>query len=97
MLNTVLSVVGTALDAYEKLTDYPYPIFRVEVDGVDISPVMASRLMSLSIKDNRGLVVDSVDIELNDADGMLSIPPGSSGEYSSFTYTHPFGKCFCMS
>lgn len=75
MLNTVLSVVGTALGAYEKLTDYPYPIFRVEVDGVDISPVMASRLMSLSIKDNRGLVVDSVDIELDDSDGLLTIPP----------------------
>ena len=70
-----MNVAGTALDSYEKLTDYPYPIFRVEVDGIDISSVMASRLMSLSIKDNRGLVVDSVDIELDDADGMLSIPP----------------------
>lgn len=75
MLNKVMNVVGTALNSVEKMTEYPYPIFRVEVDGVDISSLMASRLMSLSIKDNRGLVVDSVDIELNDADGMLSIPP----------------------
>ena len=63
MLNKVMNVVGTALNSVEKMTEYPYPIFRVEVDGVDISSLMASRLMSLSIKDNRGLVVDSVDIE----------------------------------
>lgn len=75
MLNKIMNVVGTALDSFQKTTEYPYPIFRVEVDGVDISPLMASRLMSLSIKDNRGLVVDSVEIELDDSDGHLNIPP----------------------
>lgn len=75
MLNKIMNVVGTALDSFQKTTEYPYPIFRVEVDGVDISPLMASRLMSLSIKDNRGLVVDSVEIELDDSDGRLNIPP----------------------
>lgn len=67
--------MGSALDSYKQITDYPYPIFRIEVDGVDISPLMATRLMSLTIKDNRGLIVDSVDIELDDSDGLLSIPP----------------------
>lgn len=67
--------MGTALTSFNQMSEYPYPIFRVEVDGVDISPLVASRLMSLNIQDNRGLVVDSVDIELSDADGMLSIPP----------------------
>lgn len=70
-----MNVVGTTLDSLKKSTEYAYPIFRVEVDGVDISPVLSSRLMSLSIKDNRGLVVDSVDIELDDSDGQLAIPP----------------------
>lgn len=68
MLNQVSS-------AYENLTEYPVPIYRIEVDGVDISPQISARLMSLSIKDNRGLVVDTVDIELSDTDGLLSIPP----------------------
>lgn len=63
------------MNEYDKLTEYPTPIFRVEVDGVDISPQMATRLMSLNIKDNRGLVVDTVDIELDDSDGLLNIPP----------------------
>lgn len=75
MLNQVLNVANNAINAYDKLTEYPTPIFRVEVDGVDISPQMVTRLMSLTVKDNRGLVVDTVDIELSDADGMLSIPP----------------------
>ena len=70
-----MNTVGTALDSFEKSTEYPYPIFRVEVDGIDISPMVASRLMSLNIKDNRGLVVDSVDLELDDSDGQLAIPP----------------------
>ena len=75
MLNQALNFANNAISAYDKLTEYPTPIFRVEVDGVDISPQMATRLMSLTVKDNRGLVVDTVDIELSDADGMLLIPP----------------------
>ncbi|MDR8289150.1 DNA primase, partial [Acinetobacter baumannii] len=56
-------------------TEYPFPIYRLEVDGNDISPLVVDRLISLNIKDNRGLVVDSVDIELDDSDGQLEIPP----------------------
>ena len=52
MLNQVLNVANNAINAYDKLTEYPTPIFRVEVDGVDISPQMATRLMSLTVKDN---------------------------------------------
>lgn len=75
MLDKIMAITGVALSSYEQNTEYPFPIFRVEVDGVDISPLMASRLMSLTVKDNRGLVVDSVDIELDDSDGQLAIPP----------------------
>ncbi|OTG65915.1 contractile injection system protein, VgrG/Pvc8 family [Acinetobacter silvestris] len=75
MLNKIVNGIGATLNSFDQMTEYSHPIFRVEVDGIDISPVMASRLISLSIKDNRGLVVDSVDIELDDADGKLNIPP----------------------
>lgn len=75
MLNQISNIANSAMNEYDKLTEYPTPIFRVEVDGVDISPQMATRLMSLNIKDNRGLVVDTVDIELDDSDGLLNIPP----------------------
>ena len=75
MLNKLNSVTGIAIAAAENFTDYPVPIFRVEVDGFDISPEIATRLMSLTVKDNRGLVVDSVDLELDDSDGLLAIPP----------------------
>lgn len=75
MLNKIVDVANKELDLFENSLEYPYPIFRIEVDGVDISSKISSRLMSLNIKDNRGLVVDTVDIELDDSDGMLSIPP----------------------
>lgn len=75
MLDKINATVGTAVTSYSNFTEYEYPIFRIEVDGVDISPQVASRLMSLSIKDNRGLVVDSIDLELDDSDGLLLIPP----------------------
>lgn len=75
MLDKMMAVTGVALSSHGQNTEYPYPIFRVEVDGVDISPLLTTRLMSLSIKDNRGLVVDSVDIEIDDSDGRVNIPP----------------------
>ncbi|MDU7561415.1 MAG: contractile injection system protein, VgrG/Pvc8 family [Acinetobacter baumannii] len=75
MLNTLFSAANTVVDSYNKSTEYPYPIFKVEVEGIDISTKIAERLISLNIKDNRGLEVDSIDIELDDSDGMLEIPP----------------------
>lgn len=68
-------MLNEAADSYQTETEYPIPIYRLEVDGNDISPLVVDRLISLNIKDNRGLVVDSVDIELDDSDGQLEIPP----------------------
>lgn len=68
-------MLNEAADSYQTETEYPFPIYRLEVDGNDISPLVVDRLISLNIKDNRGLVVDSVDIELDDSDGQLEIPP----------------------
>lgn len=75
MLNQITNKLNKAVDSYQAETEYPFPIYRLEVDGNDISPLVVDRLISLSIKDNRGLVVDSVDIELDDSDGQLEIPP----------------------
>lgn len=68
-------MLNEAANSYQSETEYPFPIYRLEVDGNDISPLVVDRLISLNIKDNRGLVVDSVDIELDDSDGQLEIPP----------------------
>ncbi|EMF0908251.1 contractile injection system protein, VgrG/Pvc8 family [Acinetobacter baumannii] len=75
MLNQITNTLNKASDSYQTETSYPFPIYRLEVDGNDISPLVVDRLISLSIKDNRGLVVDSVDIDLDDSDGQLEIPP----------------------
>ncbi|AZC09126.1 contractile injection system protein, VgrG/Pvc8 family [Acinetobacter nosocomialis] len=75
MFNQVTNMLNEAANSYQTETEYPFPIYRLEVDGNDISPLVVDRLISLNIKDNRGLVVDSVDIELDDSDGQLEIPP----------------------
>lgn len=75
MLNSLSSAVNTAIDSYNDSAEYPYPIFKVEVEGIDISAKIVDRLISLNVKDNRGLEVDSIDLELDDSDGLLSIPP----------------------
>ncbi|MDC4685469.1 contractile injection system protein, VgrG/Pvc8 family [Acinetobacter baumannii] len=75
MLNQITNKLNEAADSYQAETEYPFPIYRLEVDGNDISPLVIDRLISLTIKDNRGLVVDSVDIDLDDSDGQLEIPP----------------------
>ncbi|WP_443256031.1 phage late control D family protein [Xenorhabdus sp. IM139775] len=50
------------------------PTFRLEINNKDISGKIQSRLMSLTLTDNRGLESDQLDIELDDADGMLRLP-----------------------
>ncbi|KRJ22685.1 DNA primase [Acinetobacter baumannii] len=75
MFNQITNKLKDAAESYQSETQYPFPIYRLEVDGNDISPLVVDRLISLTIKDNRGLVVDSVDIDLDDSDGQLEIPP----------------------
>ncbi|CDG20489.1 putative phage protein (D protein) (Modular protein) [Xenorhabdus poinarii G6] len=50
------------------------PTFSLEINNTDISGKIQARLMSLTLTDNRGLESDQLDIELNDADGMLKLP-----------------------
>lgn len=53
----------------------PKPIWRIRVDGVDITAALDSRLVSLTHTDNRGMEADQLDLTLDDADGRLMLPP----------------------
>mgnify|MGYP000235767445 FL=1 len=51
------------------------PDYEVLVDGKDISGLLRSRLVSLSITDKRGFEADTASVTIDDADGKVSIPP----------------------
>lgn len=55
--------------------DQPTPDFQILVNGTDISPKVKSRLMSLRLTDNRGFEADTVEVQIDDADGELAMPP----------------------
>tara|TARA_R110002167_G_scaffold98718_12_gene259440 strand:+ start:923 stop:1918 length:996 start_codon:yes stop_codon:yes gene_type:complete len=50
------------------------PSYRIRVDGVDISPRINGRLISLVLTDNRGIEADDLQLSLSDHDGQLAIP-----------------------
>lgn len=51
------------------------PLWRIRVDGVDITASIDARLVSLTHTDNRGMEADQLDLTLDDADGHLMLPP----------------------
>ena len=56
------------------------PAFKVVITTKDnkqqdITQVVSSRLINLSLTDNRGLEADTLDLELSDHDGKLALPP----------------------
>jgi phage protein D len=54
---------------------YPRPIWKITLEGEDLSGRIQPRLMELSITDHRGLDADELNLSLEDADGQLAIPP----------------------
>jgi len=50
------------------------PVYRLRQGPKDITNRFAGRLISLTLTDNRGFEADQLDIELDDADGMLALP-----------------------
>ncbi|MGT3288875.1 phage late control D family protein [Yersinia enterocolitica] len=50
------------------------PDFMLNINAKDITQNIRSRLLSLSLTDNRGFEADQLDIELDDADGQLAMP-----------------------
>lgn len=51
------------------------PAFKITVNGSDITEVLAGRLVSLSITDEAGVNSDRVELEIDDRDERLTIPP----------------------
>jgi hypothetical protein len=51
------------------------PHYMVKLAGSDITTDISRRLISLSLTDNRGFEADQLDIELDDADGLMQMPP----------------------
>ncbi|EPI9236225.1 contractile injection system protein, VgrG/Pvc8 family, partial [Yersinia enterocolitica] len=50
------------------------PDFMLTINQKDITQNIRDRLLSLSLTDNRGFEADQLDIELDDADGQLTMP-----------------------
>ena len=69
-----MNIVNLVKGEYSNLSNYPNAIFKITVNDIDISNTISSRLINLNIKDNRGLIADSIDITLDDSDGLLEIP-----------------------
>ncbi|MDR1853475.1 MAG: phage late control D family protein [Azoarcus sp.] len=55
-------------------TEYPQPLWKLTLEGKDITANLAPRLMQLALTDDRGLEADQLDITLSDADQRLDIP-----------------------
>ena len=69
---TVLSTINDL--ASDLLQANPVPIFKLVVDGLDISSKINNRLMQMRIENKRGFEVDTLDLTLTDHDGLLEIP-----------------------
>ncbi|WP_342323518.1 phage late control D family protein [Kosakonia sp. BYX6] len=50
------------------------PAFMLKLESKDITGNISARLISLTMTDNRGFQADQLDLELNDADGLVVLP-----------------------
>lgn len=69
---TILSILNDVVD--DILQANPVPIYKLVVDGLDISSKINNRLLQMRIENKRGFEVDTLDITLSDHDGLLEIP-----------------------
>lgn len=51
------------------------PNFKLLANGSDLTPVIADRLLSLTITDERGDVSDAIVVEIDNRDGTVDMPP----------------------
>lgn len=54
--------------------EVPSPQYKVIIDGTDITNKIKPRLMNLTLTDNRGFDADQVELQLDDSDGLLTMP-----------------------
>lgn len=57
------------------IADLKTPDYRLLVDGDDLSAIVSNRLISITITDSRGLESDNLQIELQDSEDDLALPP----------------------
>ncbi|MCZ3210685.1 contractile injection system protein, VgrG/Pvc8 family [Acinetobacter baumannii] len=69
---TILSAINSAVD--DVLQANAVPIYRLSVDGLDISSKVNNRMMQMRIENKRGFEADTLDLTLSDHDGLLEIP-----------------------
>ncbi|MFZ2972295.1 MAG: contractile injection system protein, VgrG/Pvc8 family [Ferribacterium limneticum] len=58
-----------------KTEPHPRAVVELTVDGVSLTSIIRQRLIQLTHTDNRGFEADTVEIELDDTDGKLDLPP----------------------
>ncbi|MCZ3385074.1 phage late control D family protein [Kosakonia sp. SOY2] len=59
---------------YSKAGSSLVPDFMLKLESKDITGNISARLISLTMTDNRGFEADQLDIELDDADGLVALP-----------------------
>ena len=64
-------ITGMDIQAGAKIA----PAFMLKLDNEDITQDFSDRLISLTMTDNRGFEADQLDIELDDTDGQIALPP----------------------
>ncbi|MBU9829223.1 phage late control D family protein [Rahnella sp. FC061912-K] len=64
-------ITGLTVDAGATMA----PAFMLTQAGNDITQDISARLLSLTLTDNRGFEADQLDIELDDSDGQVEMPP----------------------
>lgn len=65
-----MSISSMAIQAGAQMA----PDFMLSVNSKDITANIRNRLISLTLTDNRGFEADQLDLELDDADGLLAMP-----------------------
>lgn len=69
---SITSMLTNPLDILKG--EVPVPQYKVVIDGTDITNKIKPRLMHLTVTDNRGFDADQVELQLDDADGLLTMP-----------------------
>ncbi|MEA3939702.1 phage late control D family protein [Enterobacter ludwigii] len=64
-------ITGMNIQAGAKIA----PAFMLKLDNEDITQDFSNSLISLTMTDNRGFEADQLDIELDDIDGQIALPP----------------------
>ena len=85
-----MSISSLAMQAGAQMA----PDFMLSVNAKDVTANIRNRLISLTLIDNRGFEADQLDLELDDADGLLAMPihpdyPGAQRGLSRFSQFAP--------